>query len=88
MTTLNDIEAAVAQILVTPINTALANIEANPTTLNAAGQFAALQANLIAVLPALETLGIKDGAALLQEKLNGWVASLTAAPVPSSAPAA
>ena len=83
MTELSTIEAAVAQIVVAPINTALANIQANPTTLNAAGQFASLQANLIAVLPALETLGIKDGAALLQSKLNAWIASLTVTPAPA-----
>jgi len=87
MTDLSTIESAVAQVLLAPLNNALTSLQANPTTLNAAAQFAALQGGLIAALPALETLGIKDGAALLQAKLAAWEASL-AAPAPTSAPEA
>lgn len=72
------VEAAVLQLITTPINTALTSLQANPTVVNAATQFAALQVELLAALPALEQLGIKDGAAIVQEKLNGYVASLTA----------
>lgn len=84
MSTLTSLEAAVAQVLLAPLNTALTSIQANPTTLNVVGQVAALQGNLIAAAPALETLGIKDAAALIQAKLAAWEASL----IPTATPAA
>jgi hypothetical protein len=71
------IEAAVLQLVTTPINNALTSLQTTPTVANAAAQFAMLQVELITALPALEQLGIKDGAAIIQEKLNGYVASLT-----------
>ncbi len=84
---LKAIEAAVIGLVAQPINSSLTNIQSNPTAFNAAAQLAALQADMLAVIPALETLGLKDGAALLQEKLNGYIASLNPPTVPPAGPA-
>lgn len=85
---LSNLEAAVVQILAAPINNALASLQANPTALNVAAQGVALQGALIGAAPALETLGIKDGAALLQEKFNSYIAGLLPTPSPAPAPTA
>ena len=47
-----------------------ANIKANPTSLNAGVQFAALLPQFIAVGPALETDGIQGGATALEQLIN------------------
>ncbi len=57
-----------------PLLDALANLRDNPTVLNAAAQGIALQGALIAALPALETLGIKDVASLLHDKISAAIA--------------
>lgn len=83
--TLKSAEAAAIAILAAPINSALTSIQANPTTLNVVGQVAAIQGELIAAGPALETLGIKDAAAALQSVFNGYIAKLTAPATTASA---
>lgn len=86
MSDIAKLETAAAQVLLAPLNSALASIASNPTTLNVVAQFAAIQGQLIAAAPALETIGIKGVAELLQGKLAGWEASL--APAVPETPAA
>jgi len=64
-----------------PILSSLTTIQANPTTLNVAAQGLALQGQLLAVLPTLESDAIAAFAAKLHEQL-------TAAIAPQGVPAA
>jgi hypothetical protein len=81
---LSTLESAAIQVLAAPFNTALTSIQANPTTLNVAAQVAVIQGALIGAAPALETVGIKDIAALLQAKLTAWETSLTTPATPAA----
>ncbi len=74
-------------VVAAPILAALANIQANPTSLNAAAQGVALQGQLLAVLPALETDAIAAFAAKLHDQLTAAIVS-TPTPTPVSANAA
>lgn len=60
-----------------PINTALANVQANPTAENVVAQVYAAKGNLVAILPGLQNTGIADIAQLAQNKLAAVEASLT-----------
>lgn len=80
-----DLKANALAIAAKPLLDALASLQANPTTFNLAAQGVALQGALIGAAPALESLGIKDIAALLAEKVQ---AAIAPAPAPAPAPAA
>lgn len=72
---LTDLKTNALAIAAKPLLEALASLQANPTTFNLAAQGVALQGALIGAAPALESLGIKDVAALVAEKLNALLAS-------------
>lgn len=83
---LADLKKNALSIAAKPILDALVSLQNNPTALNLAAQGVALQGNLIAAAPALETLGIKDIASLLHDKITAALASVEPAPVPAPAP--
>ena len=82
-----DLKANALAIAAKPLLDALASIQANPTTFNLVAQGVALQGALVGAAPALESLGIKDVAALLQEKIQAAITPATPA-APTPAPAA
>lgn len=76
-----DLKANALQIAAKPLLDALVSIQANPTTFNVVAQGVALQGALVGVAPALESLGIKDVAAALHDKITEALASVSAPPV-------
>ncbi len=96
---LTDLKTNALTLAAAPVLAALVSLQANPTTLNVAAQGVALQGALIGAAPALETLGIKDIAALLHDKITAALASIEGSitpqpvdaagvPIPTPAPAA
>lgn len=75
---ISDLKSNALAIAAKPLLDALASLEANPTTFNLAAQGVALQGALIGAAPALESLGIKDVAALLAEKITAAIAPAVA----------
>ena len=81
---LTDLKNNALAIAAKPLLDALASLQANPTTFNLAAQGVALQGALIGAAPALESLGIKDVAALIEAKLQAAIAPV---PAPAEPPA-
>lgn len=82
------LRAALINVAFAPLNTALTNIIANPSTQNVLAQATVAEANLMVSGPALEQAGISDVAQLLQAKLAAIKALATAASAPASPAAA
>lgn len=74
---LPELEAAAAQIISAPLNDFLTSIQADESDLNIAAQAVKLQGAFVGAIPALKAVGVKDTAAYLQAKLNGFVSSVT-----------
>lgn len=75
---LADLKTNALAIAAKPILDALASLQANPTTFNLAAQGVALQGALVGAAPALESLGIKDVAAILEEKIKAAIGTTAA----------
>jgi hypothetical protein len=84
---LTDLKTNALTIATKPILDALVSLQANPTTFNLAAQGVALQGALVGAAPALETLGIKDVAALLHDKITAALAAVEASPATAPSPA-
>lgn len=85
---LADLKANALAIAAKPVLDALQSLQNNPTTFNLAAQAVALQGALIGAAPSLESLGIKDVAALFEQKITEAIAAAataTAAPAPTEA---
>ncbi len=74
---LTDLKQNALAIAAKPLLDALDSLKNNPTAFNLAAQGVALQGALIGAAPALETLGIKDIATLLHDKISGALAGQT-----------
>lgn len=90
---LTDLKTNALTAATAPLFAALQNIQNNPTQLNVVAQGIALQGALVAAAPTMETLGIKDLAALLEQQLQKFltglqtqVAGTATASAPDSAP--
>lgn len=81
---ITDLKTNALAIAAKPLMDALTSLQANPTVLNLAAQGVALQGALIGSAPALESLGIKDIAALLQAKLQAAITPAAPAPAPAA----
>lgn len=82
---LADLKANALAIAAKPLLDALDSLKNNPTTFNLAAQGVALQGALVGAAPALESLGIKDIAALLHDKISALITT-PVIPGPASAP--
>ena len=83
---ITDFKTNALAIAAKPLLDALTSIQANPTTFNVLAQGVALQGALVGAAPTLESLGIKDVAAALQQQIQAVLTGSTSAP-PVAAPA-
>lgn len=78
---LNQLAAAELTAAAAPIITALTNIKnGDGTTVSVIGQGVVLQAQVLAILPTLQKIGITDIAGFLLDKVNAAVTNATTPP--------